>query len=73
VDAVLERGGVCLVFTALLPDLNPIELVWSKVKAILRKLKTRTHEDLQAALKIALAAVTLGDIKNWFKHDGYNC
>jgi transposase len=58
-------------FAALLPDLNPIELVWSKVKAALRKLKARTHEELQKALKTALAAITLNDIRNWFKHDGY--
>jgi len=45
--------------------------VWSKVKAVLRKLKARTFEELQFALKMALAAITLGDIKNWFKHDGY--
>jgi predicted GNAT family acetyltransferase len=37
----------------------------------LRKLKARTHEELQTALKTALAAITLTDIKNWFKHDGY--
>jgi len=53
------------------PVFNPIELVWSKVKAVLRKLKARTHEELQIALKSALAAITLNDIKNWFKHDGY--
>jgi hypothetical protein len=41
------------------------------VKAILRKLKARTFEELQVALKTALAAITLVDVKNWFKHDGY--
>jgi len=60
-----------LVFAGVLPDLNPIELLWSKVKAVLRKLKARTHEELQIALKSALAVITLVDIKNWFKHDGY--
>jgi hypothetical protein len=38
-----------------------------------KKLKARTHEKLQKALKIVLNAITLVDIKNWFKHDGYNC
>jgi hypothetical protein len=45
--------------------------VWSKVKSVLRRLKARSWEDLQVALKTALGAITLGDIKNWFKHDGY--
>jgi transposase len=32
------------------PDLNPIEKMWSKVKAILRKLKARTEQALIAAI-----------------------
>jgi len=43
----------------------------SKVKAILRQLKDRSWEDLQKALKTALAAITLDDISEWFKHNGY--
>jgi len=31
------------------------------------KLKARTHDELQKALRIALNAITLVDIKNWFK------
>ncbi len=52
-------------------DLNSIELMWSKVKAILRHMKARSWEDLQKTLKTALAAITLSDISGWFKHDGY--
>jgi len=43
------------------------------VKAVLRKLKARTHEELQKALRAALDTIALVDIKNWFKHDGYHC
>ena len=71
-DPIFERGAFVWFLPVYSPDLNPIELVWSKVKAVLRKLKARTWEELQAALKTALAAITLSDIKNWFKHDGYN-
>jgi transposase len=34
------------------PDFNPVELVWSKVKVVLRKLKAITHGELQKALKL---------------------
>jgi len=51
--------------------LNPIELMWSKLKAVLRKIKARTFEELQVALQQALATVTQMDIRGWFKHDGY--
>ena len=53
------------------PDLNPIELAWSKIKTILRRLKARTFEDLLQALKQALCAITSQDIQNWFTHCGY--
>jgi transposase len=70
-DPIYERGACVWFLPAYSPDLNPIELIWSKVKAVLRRLKARTFEELQVALKMALAAITLGDIGNWFKHDGY--
>jgi aryl carrier-like protein len=43
------------------------------MKSVLRKLKARTHEELQKALKTALDTISIIDIKNWFKHNGYNC
>lgn len=53
------------------PDFNPIELVWSKVKTILRRLKARTWPALIEALKQALQAITTQDIHRWFAHCGY--
>ncbi len=53
------------------PDLNPIELCWSKVKTILRTAKARTFEALLAALADAFSSVALCDIKAWFAHCGY--
>jgi transposase len=53
------------------PDFNPIELAWSKVKTILRRLKARTFPDLIEALRQALLAITPQDIQAWFAHCGY--
>jgi transposase len=53
------------------PDFNPIELAWSKIKTILRRLKARTFVDLMDALKQALLAITPQDIQGWFAHCGY--
>jgi len=52
-------------------DFNPIELAWSKVKTILRRLKARTFPDLIEALKHALLAISPQDIHGWFAHCGY--
>jgi transposase len=70
-DPIFERGAYVWFLPAYSPDLNPIELIWSKVKTALRKMKARSFEELQVALKTALDTITLGDIANWFKHDGY--
>lgn len=54
------------------PDFNPIELMWAYIKSILRKLKARTLDELEAALKTAFDAVTPDLIKSWFSHCGYS-
>jgi transposase len=53
------------------PDLNPIEKMWSKIKAILRKLKARTEKELILAIAQALEQVTPLDVKGWFNSCGY--
>jgi len=70
-DPIFERGAYVWFLPKYSSDLNPIGLMWSKVKSVLRKFKARTFEELQKALKIAFSEITLSDIKNWYKHDGY--
>jgi len=54
------------------PDLNPIELMWSKVKEYLRAAKARTQTTLINALGEALRTVTGDDLWNWFRRAGYD-
>ena len=54
------------------PDLNPIEKMWSKIKAYLRKSKARSHEALAQAVGEALEKVTAQDIHGWFDSFGYS-
>lgn len=70
-DPIYEAGASVLFLPPYSPDFNPIELSWSKMKSVLRKLKPRTYDELVAALQIALDSFTAEDIQNWFKHDGY--
>jgi transposase len=53
------------------PDLNPIEQMWSKVKALLRKAAARTSEALLQAIANALDAVSASDASGWFLNCGY--
>ena len=70
-EAIRALGAKVLYLPAYSPDLNPVELLWSKVKAILRKLKARTFDALSDALKIALDSVSVSDVAGWFKHCYY--
>lgn len=70
---LLKDAGVKVRFLpAYSPDFNPIELMWSKVKALLRKAEARTNEALLLAIGDALSRVTQKDATHWFAHCGYS-
>ena len=71
VDMVETVGAQVMFLPPYSPDFNPIELMWSKMKAILRKLKIRVKDFLFDAIADALEVVSLSDISNWGHHDGY--
>jgi transposase len=54
------------------PDLNPIEEMWSKVKAYLRKKKARMLETLMEEIHNAFKTITAENCAGWFRHSGYN-
>ncbi len=53
------------------PDLNPIEMVFSKIKQLLRSTACRTREALWDAMQSVLDAVTPTDAANCYNHCGY--
>ena len=53
------------------PDMNPIEMVFSKIKQSLRTLKRRTKEALWQSMQPVLDAVTPSDATNCCRHAGY--
>ena len=52
-------------------DFNPIEQMWSKIKAHLRKVKPRDTKALLVAIDEALRTITAEDAQGWFAHCGY--
>jgi transposase len=68
-----ERGAQLLFLPAYSPDLNPIEMMWSKVKQHLRSAKARSQETLLSAIRDALASVSPTDAHGFFHHAGYLC
>jgi len=53
------------------PDMSPIELAFSKIKAYLRRVGARTHERLEAAIAGAVDLITPADARAFFQHCGY--
>jgi len=71
VEAVEKVGASVVFLPEYSPDLNPIELMWSKIKSAIRSLKPRSQEELEIAIALAFEAVSPDDISAWFHHCGY--
>jgi len=69
---IAAAGAQVLFLPAYSPDLNPIEKMWSKVKALLRTAEARTSADLVRAIGQALTQVTAKDALGWFVSCGYS-
>ena len=72
VDSIVAAGAKVIYLPPYSPDFNPIEMMWSKIKAYLRKVKARTKELLENAIAEALDRVTTSDILAWFVECGYS-
>ena len=66
-----DAGADVLYLPPYSPDLNPIEKLWSKVKAILRKFRVRSLDALDDAICSALNGVSADDCAGWFRCAGY--
>lgn len=72
-EIVESTGATVLYLPPYSPDFNPIEQMWSKIKAFLRKVKARTVDALLGAIPLAFDTVSNSDISGWFKHAGFSC
>ena len=71
-DIIEQAGAFALYLPPYSPDLNPIEMMWSKIKALLRAEKARTVDALLSAIPAAFAIVSVSDIRGWFSAAGYS-
>jgi transposase len=70
-ELIESVGATLLYLPPYSPDFNPIEMIWSKVKRLLRSIAARSIDTLHDAFAAAFDAVTLSDIQNCFQHCGY--
>nr|WP_238525768.1 IS630 family transposase [Parvularcula bermudensis] len=72
VRQAIEAVGASLQFLPpYSPDLNPIEMAFSKLKAILKKATARTIDDLWRVIGESLDAFTPTECRNFFAAAGY--
>jgi transposase len=72
VRQAIEAAGACLMFIPpYSPDLNPIEMAFAKLKALLRAKKLRTIEALWNALGSLVDCFTPAECANLLRHAGY--
>jgi len=70
-EAIEARGAFLLYLPPYSPDLNPIEQLFAKLKAILRAVAARTVGTLWAAIGAALTAFSSTECANYFANAGY--
>jgi transposase len=69
--AIKKKGAKLIYLSSYSPDFSPIENLWSKLKNILRSIKTTNYQELAKAIEFAFNEVTSEDIWNWFTHCCY--
>jgi transposase len=72
VEAIIAAHGATLKYLPpYSPDLNPIEQVFAKVKALLRQAAERTVDQLWQTLGRLLDEIQAEECRNYFKNAGY--
>lgn len=70
-ELVETKGCKLLYLPTYSPDFNPIENLFAKIKAYIRKLRPDTAHDLTKAFEDAVSSITPTDAANAFRRCGY--
>lgn len=71
-EAIEKVGARLLFLPPYSPDFNPIEMAFSKLKALLRKAAARTVDELWSVVVRCLSAFTPEECRNYFEAAGYD-
>ena len=71
-DLIEAKGCKLLYLPPYSPDFNPIEMMFSKVKALVRGWGKRTAEEMVQAVWDVLSVVSRSNVLGWFRcvHSG---
>lgn len=71
-EAIEAAGATVRYLPPYSPDMNPIEQVFAKLKAILRRIAARSVEALEQAIASALGDFSSDECQNYIKNSGYS-
>jgi putative transposase len=71
-QAIRSTGARLLFLPKYSPDLNPIEMLFAKLKHLLRKAAKRTEDTICNAIGEILASITSQECANYFQQAGYD-
>lgn len=71
-ELIEARGAGLLYLPSYSPDLNPIEMAFAKLKALLRKAAERTEDALCKRIGQLLETYTPQECSNYLTHAGYD-
>ena len=70
-QAIRAVGASILYLPPYSPDLNPIEQVFAKLKALLRRAAARTQDALWSTIGRLIDTVSAPECANYLRHCGY--
>ena len=70
-QAIEARGASMIFLPSYSPDLNPIEQLFAKLKAVIRQLAPRSREALFQTIGYAIQQVSPAECANYFANAGY--
>lgn len=70
-EAIAARGASLMFLPSYSPDFNPIEQLFAKLKAMIRRIAPRSREALFQAIGHALKQVSPAECANYLAHAGY--
>ena len=69
-EAIADAGAVLLPLPSYSPDFYSIEMMWSKIKSLLRRWKPRDIQSLHSLISKAFSSVSIDDIAGCFSACG---
>lgn len=71
IDIVTSTGAKVDFLPPYSPEFNPIEMLWSFIKTIVKKYEPRNFSQMKKALTRAFQQVDKKQLLGWYQHAGY--